>query len=238
MRYLAVDRSTRAPCLAVCDDGTPVFEHVWEGEPARAPEWLAELSELLKAHKVGTETLDAYVCGLGPGSFSGIRAGLAALSGLALPGARPVYGVASAAAIALAAAAGAELVTVIGDARRSRLWCVTYRVDASARRVSLADGRVPSHTADDFLLVPAETLPEWVPEGSRLVSPDWDRLEPALRSPFGPDRLVQRCVFPQPADLVALATGTPASRVLEPVPIYLHPAVASAGQPVSAPPTS
>ncbi len=212
--------------MAVFDDSELVFEFAWPGEPTRAPEWLAEAERLLSERHIPADSIGCYVCGLGPGSFSGIRACLAALSGLALPGGNPVYGVSSAAALALGQAGRAELITVVGDARRNRLWCVTYRADAAARRVRLADGAVPTHTADDFRLVPAESLSAAVPAGTCVVTSDWERLAPVLSATFGADRLVPQAVFPKASDLGALAQADPAARVLEPLPIYLHPAVA------------
>lgn len=228
MRYLAIDRSTRFAGLAVYDDGRLVVEHVWPGEPARAPEWFADAAKLLADHDVPADSLEGFVCGLGPGSFSGIRACLAALSGLALPGAKPVYGVAGAAALALSQSSKGGAVTVVGDARRNRLWIASYQAEPEGRRVSLLGGGAPSHTASDFQLVPAGDLARCVPDGTLVVSSDWDRLEAVLRGSFDASRLVPSAVFPSPSALGALALADLSACVLEPVPIYLHPAVAAA----------
>jgi len=226
MRYLVIDRSTSRPGMALFEGNGLAFEEVWDGEPARAPQWMAEVRDALTRHGVAPASLSAFVCGLGPGSFSGIRGCLAALHGLALPGGKPVYGVASAAAIAFAHANGAETVTVVGDARRGRLWCVTYRVGPGDSVVRLYRGARPAHTADDFRLVPAEELASAVPAGTRVVSPDWLRLEAVLRASFDAGRLLQQAAYPSAAALGALALADPEARVLEPLPIYLHPAVA------------
>ena len=224
MCTFVLDRSSPSPSLAVFKDGQAVLSHVWQGEPTRAPEWLVETRDLLSAANVPLDAIGEFVCGTGPGSFSGIRACLAALNGLALPGGHPVYGVASAAALALAQAA--DSVTVIGDARRSRLWCVTYRIDAAQARVRLFNGSVPTHTADDFQLVTADDLPSVIPGGTRIVSPDWERLAPTLRAAFGDaPRLVAQPVFPTAEAIGRLAFADPSARCLEPSPIYLHPAV-------------
>ena len=212
--------------MAVFVDEKLAFEQVWDGEPTRAPEWIAWTAEALAAHGMGVPDLETFVCGLGPGSFSGIRAALSAAQGMALPGRRPVTGVASAAALALEHADGAKDVTVIGDARRNRLWCVTYRVDAVAHRVRLADGRVPSHTAADFQLVPADALAQTVPAGTRIVTTDWERLSGLLTPVFGVERLMMRAVFPGAVAVGNLAQSDPDACVFEPLPIYLHPAVA------------
>ena len=226
MRCLVIERSTSRPGMAVFTDGELLCGREWDGEPARAPVWLAELALALKECGITVADVDRFVCGLGPGSFSGIRAGLSALQGMALPGGKPVYGVASAAALALGQACGAECVTVVGDARRDRLWSVTYRVDAAVQRVRLFDGRVPTHSADDFMLTPSHELAAAVPQGTRIVTPDWDRLSAVLEGAFSVERLVARAVFPSAADVGRLALSAPGACVFEPLPVYLHPAVA------------
>lgn len=228
MRALVIDRSSRRPGIAVFEGTTPVFAEATETDPTRAPAWMADLAEMLEAHGYAVRDFDGFVCGLGPGSFSGIRASLAAVQGMALPGGQPVCGVASAAALALgqAAADGGARVTVVGDARRDRLWCVTYAVDAALCRVSLDDGQAPAHTADDFRLVPSDRLTEAVPDGTKIVTTDWDRLKDLLGGLFAADRLVARTVFPLVEDVGRLALSESAARVFEPLPIYLHPAVA------------
>jgi tRNA threonylcarbamoyladenosine biosynthesis protein TsaB len=209
-------------------NGELLFGRAWDGDPTRAPEWIAELAQGLAENGLGPKQVDGFICGLGPGSFSGIRACLSALQGLALPDSKPVYGVASAAALALGQAEGAECVTVIGDARRSRIWSVTYRVDAVAQRVRLYDGSMPTHTSDDFVLTPADELEQAVPAGTRIVSSDWERLSGLLSGAFSEERLISHAVFPKASDLGRLALSEPAARVLEPLPVYLHPAVAVA----------
>ncbi len=226
MRCLVVDRSTSHPSMAVFEEEVLVCERVWETEPTRSPEWIAELAKTLTARGLSISSFDRFVCGLGPGSFSGIRAGLSALQGMALPGGKPVCGVSSAAALALGQVIGSECVTVVGDARRNRLWVVTYRVDAEGHRVRLLNGNLPTHKADDFLLIPAEELAAAVPEGTRVVSSDWVRLSGVLGNIFAAERLVPRAVFPMAAELGRLALTSPDSCVFEPLPVYLHPAVA------------
>lgn len=228
MRSLVIDRSSARPSMAVFEDSEQVCEKIWDGEPTRAPTWLTELARALADHGLGGASFDAFVCGLGPGSFSGIRACLSALQGLALPDGKPVYGVASAAALALGQAEGEERVTVVGDARRNRLWCVTYEVRPADAQVRMPGGGLPTHTAEDFQLVPSDALGRAVPDATRIVSADWERLESLLRATFAADRLVARAVYPAAADVGRLALAEPSCRVREPLPIYLHPAVAAA----------
>jgi tRNA threonylcarbamoyl adenosine modification protein YeaZ len=223
MNTLVIDRSSAAPSFALFNDAQLLCSHHWKGEPTRAPEWIAEMGSLLAHHNIPLDAIGRFVCGLGPGSFSGIRACLAAVLGLALPGKTPVCGVASAAAIA--SALPEDLVTVVGDARRNRIWCVTYRKEKGMRRLCLSNGMTPTHTADDFHLVEAQHLPESVPHGSYIVSSDWIRLEPLLRSQFEEIRLFKQPIIVTAESIGELARADPQALTFEPSPIYLHPAV-------------
>ncbi|MEI7903032.1 MAG: tRNA (adenosine(37)-N6)-threonylcarbamoyltransferase complex dimerization subunit type 1 TsaB, partial [bacterium] len=127
MITLVIDRSSAQPSFALFKGTALTCTHTWQGEPTRAPEWMTELRAKLIEHTIAFTSITSYVSGLGPGSFSGIRACLAAMNGMALPTKTPVHGIASAAAIANEQPD--NLVTVVGDARRNRLWCVTYSKD-------------------------------------------------------------------------------------------------------------
>ncbi len=226
---LVADRSAGSSGVAVFRGSESVCIKRWEAEPSRTPEWIAEAGSALDQAGIELSEIGQFICGLGPGSFSGIRSCLSALQGMALPGGRPVCGVSSAAALALGQACGEEAITVAGDARRGRIWCVTYRVDRDAARVRLMDGSAPSHTGDDFTLTTAEDLLYAVPEGTRVVSPEWRRLETVLTEMFPTELLVRQDVFPDVVDLGRLALAEPGACLSDPVPIYLHPAVAARG---------
>jgi tRNA threonylcarbamoyl adenosine modification protein YeaZ len=223
MITLVVDRSSVQPSFALFKGMDLIAKHTWEGEPTRAPEWMADLRAKLMACHVSFTAITSFVSGLGPGSFSGIRACLAAMNGMALPTKTPVYGVASAAALAYEQSD--DLITVVGDARRERLWCVTYHNDKVRARLTLLNGQTPSHTADDFQLVEAKRLSSIVPHGTLIVSTDWLRLETVLKSQFEHSRLLQFPVYVSAEQLGRLALAEPSALKLEPSPIYLHPAV-------------
>jgi tRNA threonylcarbamoyl adenosine modification protein YeaZ len=222
-KTLVIDRSSVRPSFALFQEATLLCHHQWTGEPTRAPEWLAEVRASLAQQQITFDTIDQYVCGLGPGSFSGIRACLAAILGLALPTQTPVYGVASAAAIAYALPDAC--VTVVGDARRNRLWCVTYRKEGTSQRLVLADGKTPTHTADDFALVESSALAAMIPKEARVVSTDWERLEKVLASACAPEQLIPHPVTATSEAIGHLAFSDLPALKLEPSPIYLHPAV-------------
>lgn len=228
MRLLAIDRSSDRPGFVVIEDKRVVLKHLWKGDVRRMPDWVYEMRAMLAEQKLDWAGFDSFAGGIGPGSFSGIRASLSFLNGVAMPGGQKVVGLADAAVIAADAAdADGETVTVIGDARRQTLWVASYRVEnRAAGVVRLADGSEPTNTASDFKLVAPAAIASAVPAGSRVVSPDWPRLEPVLTAAFGGigAKLVREQAFPS-IERLGRMVASGAATIAEPRPIYLHPAV-------------
>jgi tRNA threonylcarbamoyladenosine biosynthesis protein TsaB len=100
------------------------------GHGARLP---AAIVELLAAHGRTLQDVEGWAVGIGPGSFTGLRIGLATLKGIAYATGRPIAGASSLAAMALAAApaapAGAVLVPLL-DAKKAEVYAGFYRAGA------------------------------------------------------------------------------------------------------------
>lgn len=97
------------------------------GHGARLP---GALHELLVAVDRRLADVEGYAVGLGPGSFTGLRVGLATWKGLAYANRRPIAGASSLAAMALAAAPAAPqgtLLLPLLDARKGEVYAGFYR---------------------------------------------------------------------------------------------------------------
>ena len=115
MLTLAFDTATGVATSALVRDADVLGERT--GRPA---EVLGDANELLRASNVTPRDLDLLVVGVGPGSFTGVRIGLAAARGLALALDLPVAGVSTLDALA----AGAPGAVPVIDARRGEVFIV------------------------------------------------------------------------------------------------------------------
>jgi tRNA threonylcarbamoyladenosine biosynthesis protein TsaB len=99
------------------------------------------LVDLLGAEGLAIPDIDAYAIGLGPGSFTGLRIGLATWKGLAYANRKPILGASSLAAMAQAASADADrgaLLVPLLDARKGEVYAGFYRA-GEAGVVEVAD---------------------------------------------------------------------------------------------------
>lgn len=138
-RLLAVDTATRACSVAIAWDGE--YHETLELASNRHAELLVPMvQELLVEHQCRLDQLDALAFGSGPGSFTGLRIGIAVAQGLAFGAGLPVVPVSS--LWALAARAGAPRVLAGIDARMNQLYWNVYRRQADGSMEALQAPRV------------------------------------------------------------------------------------------------
>ena len=134
MLILALDTTTRAGSLALVRDGRLL--EVAEGDPgqthaARLP---GAILDCLARHHLTLGDLDLYGVAVGPGSFTGLRIGIATIQGLAFAHGRQVVGVSALDALAEAGGppvapggAGLALRAAWMDARREEVYARLYQ---------------------------------------------------------------------------------------------------------------
>ncbi len=89
------------------------------------------VEELLRRNRVRLADVDCFAAASGPGSFTGVRVGLACVKGLAEAMSKPAVGISN--LLAIASFGTAELRAAVMDARRGDVYAAVY--DASGELV-------------------------------------------------------------------------------------------------------
>lgn len=153
---LSIQTAVPAGSLAVTA-GSRLLAEINLDVPATPTEWLLPtIEDLLKRTGLDTGRLDAVAIVKGPGSFTGLRVGLATAKGLALAAGCPLLGVSSLRCLAMQVPFASLPVCAVIDARKKEVYTALYRWE-SGRPLPLSDERV---LAPEALLaeLPDETL--------------------------------------------------------------------------------
>lgn len=90
---LGVDTSTKAVGIAIYDGSQILCDESWISRRFHTVELAKAVSENLNRAGLSTEDLDVLSVAIGPGSFTGLRIGLALIKGIAFTNQLPVIGV-------------------------------------------------------------------------------------------------------------------------------------------------
>jgi tRNA threonylcarbamoyladenosine biosynthesis protein TsaB len=169
MRVLALDTTTRSGSVALVDEARVIAERGGDASRTHAERLPAELLDLLAASGVALEAVDAFAVAAGPGSFTGLRIGIATMQGLAFVEGRPLVAVSALEALAHAAGGAAAVVAACMDAFRGEVFMALYRaVDAASTGLSGA-GPVGLDPLDEPSVATAgATLARWREAGLPL----------------------------------------------------------------------
>lgn len=138
---LALDTSTAIASVALYD-GTVSAEITWYSGRNHSVELMGQVENLLKLRRLSTTDLEAIAAAIGPGSYTGLRVGLAAAKGLCLALSVPMIGVCSLDVLAEGQAASSLPVRPLLDAGRHRYATAVYRREGETmNRLSPIEGR-------------------------------------------------------------------------------------------------
>jgi len=124
MLVLALDTTTDTGSCALLRDTALVREEVSDPAREHAARLPADLMQLLARSGVHLRDVSAFAVATGPGSFTGLRIGIATMQGLAYATGRPLLGVS--ALEALARVAGGGRVATWIDAWRGEVYAATF----------------------------------------------------------------------------------------------------------------
>ncbi|MFN7984013.1 MAG: tRNA (adenosine(37)-N6)-threonylcarbamoyltransferase complex dimerization subunit type 1 TsaB [Vicinamibacterales bacterium] len=162
MRVLALDTTTRAGSLALAEDGRVMLERAGDAGRSQAERFPTEILDALGAIGWTTADVDLFAVAAGPGSFTGLRIGIATIQGLAFVHGKQVAPVSALDALAAAAVAAVPHVARLGvwmDAHRREVFSALYEVTAGViRQLEQPTSGVPTEIVERWSTVGLPTV--------------------------------------------------------------------------------
>lgn len=215
MIILALDTTTRDGSIAVLHDATIRIERSGNGALTHGQRLPGELAAALAEAGVRIEDVDLLAVAAGPGSFTGLRVGIATIQGIAMAQGKRVVPVSALEALARAAINPDRTIGAWMDAQRKEVFAALYSADGR-------DLLIPAVSA-----APGDVLKRWSDsvDVARIVfvGDGAAHHEDILRQGIGPD--VTITAPPPLAGLVGQIAAEDPGRAVLPhaiVPIYVR----------------
>ena len=88
---LAIEQSSDTGSAAIINAGKILGEREWNSVNSRSCGLFKYLKELIASAGINLKDIDRYIVDVGPGSYGGLRASMAAVKAFAMPDKKPVY---------------------------------------------------------------------------------------------------------------------------------------------------
>lgn len=152
MKILAFDTALRACSVAVLIDGVVRGQRFEVRSRGHAEVLIPMINQVCEDVDIGMAEFDRLGVTVGPGTFAGVRIGIAAARGLAVSLSLPVVGVTTLEAVAASALAelkpGESHVTALFDARRGQVYAQSF--DPKLRPLAHPQAASPQEILEDL----------------------------------------------------------------------------------------
>jgi tRNA threonylcarbamoyladenosine biosynthesis protein TsaB len=224
---LAIDTATNFAGLALWGDGQILAEESWYSAMAHSIELMPRVERMLRTVGTAVQELAAIGVSLGPGSFTGLRIGLAAAKGMALPHRLPVIGIPTLDAAAFPFKMEEQPVWAVIEAGRGRLGVACYGISNQGWRQTSTPTITTVEGLGAMVTPPAMLVGEINPKAAAqlrqtlgtqvlLPSPTLRMRRPACLAEMAVDRL-ERGQIDDIATLAPIYLRTPSGQTEPPV---------------------
>ena len=193
---LAVESATGVTAVALMRGDECVATRRAEADRPAAETLLPDIQAVLAEAGLRVADLDAFAVSIGPGSFTGLRIGLATVKGLAFGSHCPAVAVPTLAVLAASAPSGPGLRIPMLDARRGEVYAAAYTAEGSALDAALPLG-----------VYTPEALVAALPPRCRLLGEGASVCGAALREKLGGEVEVLPTLFPSAERLGVLGVA-------------------------------
>jgi tRNA threonylcarbamoyladenosine biosynthesis protein TsaB len=132
MYILGIETSTKTGSVAIVSEDGVIAQYSLNIEVTHSERLMATVDRVLKDTGLVIADIDGFAIAIGPGSFTGLRIGLAAVKGLAFSTNKPVAAVPTLEALAWNLPYSAYPICPLLDARKNEVYAAMYRFEETA----------------------------------------------------------------------------------------------------------
>jgi tRNA threonylcarbamoyladenosine biosynthesis protein TsaB len=173
---LSLDTTTRAGSVAVVRDDQVLSEIVGDASRTHGERLPGDLVRALDAASVPVDAVELLAVAAGPGSFTGLRVGIAAMQGLAMATGLRIVAVSALDALARIGADGKTPIAAWIDAQRGEVFAALY------------DAKGDHAVAESVVSAPQHVLESWAavaPKPARFIGDGAERYASTIRDRLG-----------------------------------------------------
>lgn len=135
MRILAVDTSSNTATAAVMEDDLLLGEYSLNHKKTHSQKLMVMIERLLCDLELSVSDIDLFAASVGPGSFTGLRIGVATVKALAHAAGKQVVSVGTLEALAYNVPFAEHIIVPIMDARRDNVFTASYIWDEGFKEI-------------------------------------------------------------------------------------------------------
>lgn len=137
MKILAIDTTAVAASAALCEDGFLLGEYFVNLKQTHSQTIMPMVNNLLNICGIDLKDIGLFAVSCGPGSFTGVRIGVAAIKGLALPFNTPCVAVSALESLAENVTSSDSVICSAMDARRNQFYNALFEsCDGKIKRLT------------------------------------------------------------------------------------------------------
>jgi len=174
MFILGIETSTKTGSVAVVSEDAVIAQYSLNIEVTHSERLMSTVDRVLKDSGIPIADMDGFAIAIGPGSFTGLRIGLAAVKGLAFATGKPVAAVPTLKALAWNLPQAGHPVCPMLDARKNEVYAALYKYQGLELLQLMPEATIP--LAEIANRIPGTVL--FTGEASRLY-------QQALEQAFG-----------------------------------------------------
>ena len=212
MLILAFESSAKSASVALVKDGVMLSQYTQCTELTHSKTLLPMCEDMLKNCDVKISDIDAIACAKGPGSFTGIRIGVATVKGMSWAADKPCIGVSTLEAMAWHGVSAGGIICPVMDARRNQVYNAVFKIENN-KPVRLTEDRAIS--IEDLISENNENV-FLVGDGARITAQQFEKAN--IRYRLAPENLE----FQDAWGVAKAAEGKELLTSAELLPVYLR----------------